>query len=165
MKKVVFYLVLNTINHILKGTKFFNTKMKLLNFIGLNIGSGTKIVGPIKVGYINKVKIGNDCWIGKNFSIDGNGSVTIGDRCDIAPNVLISTGGHQIGDIYRRAGKGLKFKTVIKNGTWIGTNVIIINGANIDDSVVVAAGSLVIGDVEKNNLVAGVPAEVKKILV
>lgn len=31
--------------------------------------------------------IGANCWIGRNLTVHGNGSVIIGDNCDIAPDV------------------------------------------------------------------------------
>lgn len=162
MRKINFYFILSIVNVILKGTRFFKIKNFLLNLIGIKVGINTKVVGPLYIGFINNLSIGDECWIGKNFSLDGNGSVHIKNNCDIAPNVVINTGGHEIGNSDRRAGRGLRFSTTIGSGTWIGTNVTIINGANIDNSSIVAAGSTVVKDVEKNTLVAGVPARVKK---
>ncbi|MED4689083.1 hypothetical protein [Peribacillus frigoritolerans] len=162
MKKILFYVILTILNKFFKGSRFFSLKNFFLRVIGIEVGEGTKIVGPININYVSKIKIGNECWIGKNFTIDGNGNVAIGDRCDLAPNITINTGGHQIGDNHRRAGIGLKCNTIIESGTWIGTNVTIVNGANIGESVVVAAGSVVINNIKKNTLVAGVPAKVKR---
>jgi maltose O-acetyltransferase len=162
IKKSIFYFILFIINNFLCGTRNFAFKRWLLNQIGISVGSNTKIVGPIKLNYINKVTIGKDCWIGRNFIVDGNGSVTIGDRCDFAPSVVINTGGHEIGTAERRAGKGITHISLIGSGTWIGTKVLIINGSKIGDSVIVAAGSVVTKEVDSNLLVAGVPAMVKR---
>lgn len=86
-KKWVLFLV----NKIYKGTTKFKRKRKLLNSIGYQIGEGSKIVGPIEV--TGKLIVGENCWIGKNFKVNGNGTVTIGDNCDIAPEVTFQTGG------------------------------------------------------------------------
>ncbi|MEW5595556.1 hypothetical protein ABGT24_18805 [Peribacillus frigoritolerans] len=162
MKRILFYVILTILNNVLKGSRFFYIKNFFLRTIGIEIGKGTKIVGPIYINYVSKIRFGNDCWIGRNFTVDGNGNVTIGDRCDLAPNITINTGGHHIGDGHRRAGLGLRCNTEIESGTWIGTNVTIVNGANIGESVVVAAGSVVVNNIKKNTLVAGVPAKIKK---
>ncbi|WP_141235319.1 acyltransferase [Priestia megaterium] len=162
MNKYIFYFILFIVNKILCGNRFFKVKNFLLRSIGLRIGIGTKIVGPISIRKINKIQIGEECWIGKNFTVDGNGNVVIGDRCDLAPNVLINSGGHKIGEKSRRAGAGLTLDTKIESGTWIGTNVIIINGAKIGPSSIVAAGAVVTQDIQRDTLVAGVPAKTKK---
>lgn len=95
-------LVEYMVNHFLTGTKFFALKRKLLCSIGYEIGENTKIVGPImNTGHIS---VGRNCWVGRNLTVHGNGSVIIGDNCDIAPDVMFLTGEHRIGDAARRAG-------------------------------------------------------------
>ena len=151
------------INHLLSGTRCFNIKRSLLRAVGYKIGEGTKIVGPLyNTGELN---IGKNCWIGKNLIVNGNGIVNIGDNCDIAPEVTFLTGGHEIGDSVRRAGKGEKYTIVVGNGTWIGARSTIGRNVNIGESCVIAACSCVMKDVNSNLLVGGVPAkEIKKII-
>ena len=97
------------INHVFVGTKPFacSMKRKLLSGIGCQVGDGTTIVGPIECkGFIS---IGKNCWIGKNCKVNGNGTVQIGDNCNIGPEVTFQTGGHAIGDrIDRRCRPDLK---------------------------------------------------------
>lgn len=150
------------INHFLCCTRFFYVKRILLNFAGIKTGKNSKIVGPIFFGNNIEISIGNNCWIGKNISFDGDGKILIKNNIDIAPNVTINTGGHKIGSNFRRAGVGIKNTIIIEDGCWIGTNVLIINNVLIEKGVVVAAGSVVIRDVEKDTLIAGVPARVKR---
>lgn len=94
------------VNHVFAGSRprYFGIKRRLLNSIGFEIGAGTRVVGPIEC--TGRLKVGKDCWIGKNLKVNGNGSVVIGDNCDIAPEVTFQTGGHKIGDPSRRAGGG-----------------------------------------------------------
>jgi maltose O-acetyltransferase len=152
------------VNKVYAGTKekHFEKKRKLLNAIGFDIGEGTKIVAPFYC--LGKVKIGKNCWIGKNFFVNGNGNVTIGDNCDIAPEVIFQTGGHKIGDKSRRAGEGLVFNQTVGDGCWIGGRVTIINNTNIGNSCVIGACALVNKDVPDNSLVVGVPAKIIKTL-
>lgn len=151
------------INNFLSCTRFFKVKRALLNFAGLNIGKKTKVVGPIDFGNNIKVTIGDNCWIGKNLSLDGDGQVIIGNNVDIAPHVIFNTGGHIIGEMERRAGRGVVNKIRVGNGTWIGTKVVIINNTNIYDGCVVAAGTVINKSIEKDNvLIAGVPGNIKK---
>jgi len=129
-----------------------------LNWAGYSIGKGTKIVGPIEC--FGHLKIGEDCWIGKNLKVNGNGNVIIGNRCDIAPEVTFQTGGHKIGDKSRRAGKGCIFTQIVKDGVWIGGRSTILNNTTIGEGCVIAGCACVTRDVEDNMLVGGVPARV-----
>ncbi len=138
--------------------KYFEKKRRLLNKIGFEIGEGTKIVGPI---FSNAtLKIGRNCWIGKNFTVNGIGSVEIGDCCDIAPEVTLLTGGHEIGTHERRAGKGQKYSIRIGNGVWIGARSTILGDRTVGDGSVIAACACVNKDVGEDLLVGGVPARV-----
>lgn len=145
------------VNNVYIGVKHSETKRKLLNKIGFDIGEGTKIVGPIIC--TGKLIVGKNCWIGKNFIVNGNGTVKIGDNCDIAPEVTFQTGGHEIGDASRRAGRGCTFAQTVGNGTWIGGRSTILNNINIGNSCVIAACACVTKDVADNSLVGGVPAK------
>ena len=80
-------------NYILVGTRpwSFTIKRNLLNWGGFSIGKGSKIVGPIYI--FGSLTVGNNTWIGRNFTVNGNGWVSIGDNCDIAPEVTFQTGG------------------------------------------------------------------------
>lgn len=154
--RVTLYLV----NSVYRGTynRFFEKKRKLLNGIGHDIGEGTKIVGPIEC--TGKLIVGKNCWIGKNLKVNGNGTVIIGDNCDIAPEVTFQTGGHEIGGRERRAGEGKIFEQRVGNGTWIGGRVTILNNATIGDSCVIAACACASGDIPDNVLAGGVPAKI-----
>lgn len=147
------------VNKIYAGTnpKFFEKKRKLLIALGYEIGEGTKIVGPIEC--YGNLKIGNCCWIGKNLKINGNGNVTIGNNCDIAPEVTFQTGGHKIGNHDRRAGEGQIFSQSVGDGTWIGGRVTVLNNSNIGKACVIAGCACVTDSIEDNSLVGGVPAK------
>ena len=148
------------VNKVLVGVKprWFETKRKLLNSIGHSIDTGTKIVGPIET--YSKLTIGKDCWIGKNLKVNGNGSVTIGNCCDIAPEVTFQTGGHEIGSAERRAGQGRSFRQEVGNGVWIGGRATIIGEVKISDGSAIAGCACVVKDVPENVLVGGVPAKI-----
>lgn len=100
-RKIVLFLV----NKIFVGTRYFEIKRILLNSIDYKIGNNTKIVGPIEC--TGNLIIGKNCWIGKNLKVNGNGTVIIGNNCDIAPEVTFQTGSHKIGNANRRAGEGV----------------------------------------------------------
>ncbi|EOU1118083.1 acyltransferase [Clostridium perfringens] len=160
IKKLYYLSILKFVNKCLSGPRFFSVKRSLLNSIGIKVGINTKIVGPIYIGTEAKLHIGNNCWIGRDFKIDGNGKVIIGNKCDLAPEIIISTGSHEIGDKNRRAGEGKSYTTKIGNGTWICTRSTIIEGSHVGESCIVGAGSLVNKNINDNLLVGGVPAKI-----
>lgn len=152
----------NLLNGKLAGSTRFEKKRKLLNSIGHEIGEGTKIVGPIFL--TATLKTGKNCWIGANFKATGNGMVIIGDSCDVAPEVSISTGSHLIGDHCRRAGTGINENVTIGNGCWVCQRVLLARGAVVPDGCVVAAGAVVLdGDFPQDSLIGGVPAKTIKL--
>lgn len=164
IRKVFFVVIRNFVNTFLSGPRFFKLKRKLFNLIGIKVGKNTKIVAPLHINTEAKLTIGDECWIGRDFKVDGNGKVDIGDSCDFAPEVIISTGSHKIGDKNRRAGTGVNYTTQIGNSTWIGTRCTIIEGSSIGNSCVLGACTLVNKDIKDNALACGVPAKIMRYL-
>lgn len=60
-----------------------------------------------------------------------NGTVIICDNCNVAPEVTFQTGGHQIGEERRRAGKGENYTQLVCSATWIGGRVTILGNTQI----------------------------------
>lgn len=149
------------VNRVLKGTRFFSLKRALLNGCkDIRIGKNTKIVGPLRV--YGALTVGEECWIGHDFSVEGNGAVTIGDRSDIAPFVRFYTGSHMIGPRERRAGEGFNADIHVGNGCWLGAEVRILPGVSVGDGCVAALGTVITRDTEADGFLAGVPAVEKK---
>lgn len=154
-KKIVFFLI----NRIFTGIGSFSCSAKrvLMRSLGHSIGHNTTIVGPIQVS--GHIEVGNACWINRNFYVHGNGCVIIGNNCDIAPEVSLLTGGHEIGDHERRAGVGESYKIQIGNGVWIGARATITGNTSIGSGCVIAACACVTRDTSPDGLYGGVPAK------
>ncbi len=158
-KKIKKILTLCFVNTFCTGTHAWAFKRNLLNgCAGIEIGKNTKIVSPIIIPWYSTLKIGNNCWIGRNFTLEGNGDVIIGDNCDLAPCVTCVTGSHKIGDATRRAGEGFNCKVSVGNGTWIGTRSVLLPNVSVGNGVVVGACSVVTKDLEDDAVFAGSPA-------
>lgn len=137
------------------------------------------------------IKFGDNCSIGKNTRIECTGSFSIlgkgfkcGDNCGLGTDSFYGcAGGIEIGnDVIvgnyvsmhsenhnfdalscpiRLQGvnhKGIK----IGNDCWIGAKVTILDGAEIGDGCVIAAGAVVRGKFPNNVVIAGVPAKIVK---
>lgn len=160
MKVITFrkICVMFCVNHVLAGTFAYGLKRKLLRSVGYEIGENTRIVGPLFC--TGSLKIGKDCWIGRDFRLEGNGNVELGDCCDIAPGVMFLTGGHEIGDAHRRAGKGECYHIRVGNGVWVGARATLARNITVGAGSVVGACAYVGKDVPENCLVGGVPARI-----
>lgn len=157
-------IVMALVNTLLSGTfrPFFPIKRRLLRSVGYQIGKGTKVVGPIFC--TAQLNIGENCWIGTNLRVHGNGAVSLGDNLDLGPDITILTGSHLIGDCKRRAGKGIICNINIGDGCWIGAKSTILNPVTIGNGCVVAAGAVVCKNLKDNVLAGGVPARVIRAL-
>lgn len=150
------------INHFMSGNFFWSLKRGLLRATGVRIGKNVKIVGPLHIGVCSNLSIGDNSWIGKNFTVYGNADASVGSNCDIAPDVVLETGAHEIGSAARRAGRGYCGPIAIEDGCWIGVKAILLAGVTVESGSIVAAGAVVNKNVPMNTVVGGVPAVVKK---
>lgn len=165
LEGIQYYINIWLVNRVFVGTspRWFGVKRWLLNQLRtINVGENTKVVGPLFC--TGQLSIGDNCWVGKNFTVNGNGSVEISDNCDIAPDVIINTGGHKVGCASRRAGEGVITHAKIGKGCWLCARSTIVNNVTIGDGSVVLPCSCVTKDVPSNAMVGGVPAKVVKML-
>ncbi|HEC08426.1 MAG TPA: acyltransferase [Acidimicrobiales bacterium] len=110
------------------------------------------------------VRIGDNCMIGRGNSIVGHFSIDIGDGVFTGTNVYVTDQNHVYEDTSRWIGiqDPVEAPVGIGDGTWIGSGAVILPGARIGRHVVVAANSVVRGEIPDHSVVAGVPARVVK---
>lgn len=138
---------------------------------GLFIGNNSSISSHciIKVsGSVShlglKINIGNNVGIGDFSHIGGAGGVDIGDDTIIGSYFSVHPENHIFSNVsipIRLQGiehKGIK----IGSGCWIGAKVTILDGANIGNNCVIAAGAVVRGFFPNNCVIGGVPAKIIK---
>jgi acetyltransferase-like isoleucine patch superfamily enzyme len=99
-------------------------------------------------------------------TITARRKISIGDNTMIGPNtIIVDHDGHSAWPPNERWIKsGSAAEIVIENDVWIGMNCIILKGVRIGSGSMIAAGSVVIGDVDPNSLYAGNPARKIKLL-
>lgn len=120
------------------------------------IGKYTSINGPNTdlVSAINKIRVGNFCSIARNVSIQ-----------EFNHNFDTITSYHIQKNIF---GKDSKLDicsngdVVIGNDVWIGTQCIILSNAKIGNGAIIAANSVVNGEIPPYAIAAGSPAKVIK---
>lgn len=106
-----------------------------------------------------QVLVGEGSTINKNCCILIK--VKIGKICSIAPNVVIVGSNHIFSDNLKPIKEqGVsKIGVVIEDDVWIGANATILDGVTIGKGSIIAAGAVVIRDVEPNSVVGGIPAK------
>ena len=160
LKVVNHVLAMFLVNNVFAGAYLFGVKRWLLNRIGYSLGEGTKVVGPIFCSA--KLKTGSNCWFGKNFTIHGNGTVEIGDNCDIGKDVTFLTGIHEVDSQESGTGEGRNYSISLGKGSWIGAGATLGRNVTIGKGCMVLAGACVLKNMPENTLVGGVPARIVK---
>ena len=100
-----------------------------------------------------KLRIGDNCRFNYNCMIVCRDSIEIEPGVEFGPNVLIYDHDHDF-----RAPGGLKagkFKTGpvrIGENSWIGANTVILRNTTIGSNCVIAAGSIVKGNIPDNTI-------------
>ena len=147
-------------------------------------GKGIRILPGASCRYPSRIRIGDDCIIGKDtfFSselgeyggelvletdvsignqckIDFSGGIRIGESSHIAHEVMVLT--HDHGYNYRN--KPIGKPLVIGRNVFIGSRSTILHNCNyIGDNAIIGVGSVVTQDVPDNAIVAGNPARIIK---
>jgi len=105
------------------------------------------------------LQIGPNSFFNDGVTICASTRIQIGHSCKIGDMVYIyDTDFHSVSPdttIGRKA-------VTIGNNVWIGTNSMILAGTTIGDHAVIAAGSIVTGEIPPKSLAAGNPARVIK---
>lgn len=111
---------------------------------------------------VGDIVIGNHARIGLGDTIIG--PVSIGDKVNLAQNIVISALNHNYEDVGKSiADQGINIQTVIiENDVWIGANSIILAGVHIGKHVVIGAGSVVTKDIPPYSVALGNPARIVK---
>ena len=128
------------------------------------IGPRTVIDSFVKIkpaGGSGDLVIGADCAINSGTVIYTGNGVRIGDAVAIAANCTLAPTNHEVADATRRIrDQGFqpsKGGIVIEEDAWLGANVVVLDGAIIRKGAVVAAGSVVRGEVPAYEIHAGSP--------
>ena len=115
---------------------------------------------PFYCDYGSHIEVGKNFFANYNCTIIDVARVTIGDNCQMAPNVSIYTAGHPLHPVSRNSRYEYGMPVSIGDNCWIGGNTVIVPGVTIGDNCVIGAGSVVTKDIPDWSLAAGNPARV-----
>ena len=152
--KIILYKISSLKINVRSGKNVFIGAFNNLN--NVQIGDFTYIAGKSR---IRNAKIGSYTSIAKGLNT-GFGT---------HPTNFFSTSPifHSINNVFKKKyileNNFEEFKeTKIGNDVWIGLNVILMDGVNIGDGSIIAAGSVVTKNVPPYSIVGGVPAKLIK---
>jgi len=132
-------------------------------FMLARLGRGTLIDYGVYFRYPRDIEIGDHVSInrGCEFFTSSNlpSRIRIGNHVAIAPYVRLYAAGHD----YRRLSlPDTAGDITIGDHCWIGANSVILQGVQIGEGAIIAAGSVVTRDIPSYAVAAGVPARVLK---
>ncbi|MFK4763100.1 sugar O-acetyltransferase [Microbacterium sp. ZW T5_45] len=132
---------------------------RLVDLIG-DLGEKVVIRPPLRVDYGDRISIGAGTFINFNLTALDVAAITIGEDCQIGPNVQLLTPTHPIDPRMRRDKLEAAEPITIGDNVWLGGGVIVCPGVTIGANTVIGAGSVVTRDIPANVVAVGSPARV-----
>jgi acetyltransferase-like isoleucine patch superfamily enzyme len=159
---------LNARRHLRKATRLGNRvtlygKPKVVNQGTMTFGDRVRLDSSVATLELvalrgGLLEIGDNVFINYGCSLVASTHVRIGNDSLIGTHVMVmDTDFHRVEDkAYDTSGKPV----ILEERVWLGNRSMVLKGVTIGHDSVVAAGSVVIGDVPPRSIVAGVPARV-----
>lgn len=135
---------------------FGRIKPSILRLFGAQVGKGLVVKPYVRIKFPWRLTTGDHVWIGEETWIDNLADVTLGSHICISQGCYFCTGSHN----HRSRGFELETKPiVVGSGAWIAARTTLLPGAKVGANAIVAAASVVSGDVEPATIAGGNPAK------
>ena len=132
----------------------------LLDALLGQLGEGAFVKPPLFVDYGENISIGARTFVNYNLTALDVAAITIGEDCQLGPNVQLLTPTHPIDPQPRRDKLEAAEPITLGDNVWLGGGVIVCPGVTIGDNSVIGAGSVVTRDIPANVVAVGNPARV-----
>lgn len=133
----------------------------------IKIGENTVVDSFVKIkpaGGLGDLIIGANCVINSGTVLYTGNGITIGDNVAVAANCTFAPVNHEFQNkevLIREQGfKASKDGIIIEDDVWIGANCVLLDGAKLRKGCVIAAGSIVRGEIQPYSVNAGNPLSV-----
>lgn len=137
-----------------------NAARPLLDELIGELGDGAVVKPPLFVDYGENIRIGVRTFVNYNLTALDVAAITIGEDCQIGPNVQLLTPTHPIAAQPRRDRLEAAKPITIGDNVWLGGGVIVCPGVSIGDDSVIGAGAVVTRDIPAGVVAVGNPARV-----
>lgn len=121
-------------------------------------GEGVEVRPPLYVDYGSNITIGARTFVNYHLTALDVARITIGEDCQIGPNVQLLTPTHPVEPQLRRDKLEAALPITIGDNVWLGGGVIVCPGVTIGNNSVVGAGAVVTKDVPADVVAVGNPA-------
>lgn len=125
-----------------------------------HLGEGAYVKPPLFVDYGENIFIGARTFVNYHLTALDVAPITIGEDCQLGPNVQLLTPTHPIDPQPRRDKLEAAQSITLGDNVWLGGGVIVCPGVTIGDNSVIGAGSVVTKDIPANVVAVGNPARV-----
>ncbi|MGQ4425603.1 sugar O-acetyltransferase [Streptomyces violaceoruber] len=129
----------------------------LVELLG-SLGAEAHVRPPLYVDYGSNITVGARTFVNYNLTALDVAAITIGEDCQIGPNVQLLTPTHPLEPGPRRDKLEAARPIVIGDNVWLGGCAIVLPGVTIGDNSVIGAGAVVTRDVPANVVAVGNPA-------
>ncbi|MGM7445751.1 sugar O-acetyltransferase [Streptomyces tunisiensis] len=132
-------------------------KAVLAELLG-SVGEDVEIRPPLFVDYGSNITVGARTFVNYHLTALDVAAITIGEDCQIGPNVQLLTPTHPVEPGPRRDKLEAARPITIGDNVWIGGGAVVCPGVTIGDNSVIGAGAVVTKDVPANVVAVGNPA-------
>ncbi|MEV7872561.1 sugar O-acetyltransferase [Streptomyces sp. NPDC088124] len=122
------------------------------------VGDQAHVRPPLYVDYGSNITIGARTFVNYNLTALDVAAITIGEDCQIGPNVQLLTPTHPLEPAPRRDKLEAALPITIGDNVWLGGGAIVCPGVTIGDNSVIGAGAVVTKDIPANVVAVGSPA-------
>ncbi|CAL9450335.1 maltose acetyltransferase [Streptomyces sp. DH-12] len=123
-----------------------------------SVGEDVEIRPPLYVDYGSNISIGARTFVNYHLTALDVAAITIGEDCQIGPNVQLLTPTHPVEPQPRRDKLEAARPITIGDNVWIGGGAIVCPGVTVGDNAVIGAGAVVTKDIPANVVAVGNPA-------
>ncbi|CAM5462909.1 sugar O-acetyltransferase [Streptomyces atroolivaceus] len=125
-----------------------------------SVGEGVDLRPPLYVDYGSNISIGARTFVNYHLTALDVARITIGEDCQIGPNVQLLTPTHPVEPEPRRDKLEAALPITIGDNVWLGGGVVVCPGVTIGDNSVIGAGAVVTKDIPAGVVAVGNPARV-----
>src|SRR5690606_16337906 len=118
-------------------------------------GDGIDVRPPLYVDYGSNLSIGARTFVNYHLTALDVARITIGEDCQIGPNVQLLTPTHPVEPRPRRDKLEAALPITIGDNVWLGGGVIVCPGVTIGDDSVIGAGAVVTKDIPAGVVAVG----------